>query len=161
LENSDSKDSKETGLRAYTEHDFFWSTTWWFFKNTGIPLSFGTTVLLGFLVGIAVAGQTFYSFIIENLPHFGALKAMGASNTLLRNMLIIQSFIVGITGFGIGLGLSALFGYAVLSRGNPPFYLPHELLLVSFFAILLISSFSVLLGIRKLNSVDPAEVFRV
>ena len=33
---------------------------------------------LGFLVGTAIAGQTFYNFTLENLKQFGALKAMGA-----------------------------------------------------------------------------------
>jgi len=151
---------KETGLRAFTEDTFSLSTYVWYFQNTGIPISFGTTVLLGFLVGVAVAGQTFYSFILENLPHFGALKAMGASDRELLGMLMIQGFAVGFTGYGIGLGLTALFGYAVMHRGNPPFYLPDQLLFISLFAILFITIFSVFLGVRKINSVDPAQVFR-
>ena len=152
--------SEQTGLKVYTEYEFFWSSIWWYVKNTGIPISFGTTVLLGFLVGTAVAGQTFYSFILENLPHFGALKAMGISNRMLLWMLITQAFVVGMTGYGIGLGFASIFGYSVLSRGNPPFYMLPQLLLVSLTAILFICTFSVILGIRKVNAVDPAEVFR-
>ena len=68
----------ETGLGAYTEAAFGDSTVWWFFRNTGIPTSFGMTILLGFIVGVAVAGQTFYSFVLENLKYFAAIKAMGA-----------------------------------------------------------------------------------
>lgn len=150
----------ETGLKAYTEDEFSEATVVWFFKNTGIPISFGTTVLLGFLVGVAVAGQTFYSFILENLPHFGAMKAMGISDRVLLRMLAVQAAAVGFTGYGIGVGLAAAFGYAVMHRGNPPFYLPTELLVLSLFGILFIISFSVYLGIRKINSVDPAQVFR-
>ena len=151
---------RKTGLKAFTEPQFFWSSIWWYVKNTGIPISFGTTVLLGFLVGVAVAGQTFYSFILENLPHFGALKAMGISNRTLLWMLITQAFVVGLAGYGIGLGLSSVFGYSVLHRGNPPFYMLPELLLLTLFAILFICTFSVILGIRKINAVDPAQVFR-
>ena len=36
----------------------------------------GITVALGFIVGAAVVGQTFYIFVLENLRQFGALKAM-------------------------------------------------------------------------------------
>lgn len=151
---------KETGLKAYTEDEFSDATVDWFFKNTGIPISFGTTVILGFLVGIAVAGQTFYSFILENLPHFGAMKAMGTSNWMLFRMLSCQAAAVGFTGYGFGLGLSALFGNAVMHDGNPPFYLPSELLLLTLFAVVFITLFSILLGIRKINSIDPAQVFR-
>lgn len=150
----------QTGLKAFTEDEYARLTYIWYFKNTGIPISFGTTVILGFLVGIAVAGQTFYSFILENLPHFGAMKCMGTSDWMLIRMLAVQGFAVGITGYGIGLGLASIFGYAVLSHGNPPFYLSSELLIISFVAIFCITTFAVALGIRKINSVDPAQVFR-
>ena len=52
----------------------------YYLMYTGIPINFGITVFLGFLVGTAIAGQTFYNFTIENLKQFGALKAMGATN---------------------------------------------------------------------------------
>jgi putative ABC transport system permease protein len=151
---------KQTGLGVFTTQTFFWSSIWWYVENTGIPISFGTTVILGFLVGIAVAGQTFYSFILENLPHFGALKAMGISDKTLLSMLVVQALAVGFIGYGLGLGCSALFGFSVMTKGNPPFYLIPELLLASLLAILVICAFSVLVGIRKINALDPAEVFR-
>ncbi|HEX4647140.1 MAG TPA: ABC transporter permease, partial [Verrucomicrobiae bacterium] len=97
---------RETLLKAYTEDEFKAATIRWFFANTGIPASFGTTIILGFLVGIAVSGQTFYSFVLENLRHLGALKAMGASNGLLARMLLVQAFTVGFIGYGLGVGLT-------------------------------------------------------
>lgn len=150
----------ETGLRAFTEEDFFWSTIWWFVRNTGIPVSFGMTILLGFIVGIAVSGQTFYSFILENLGNLGALKAMGASNQLLRRMLLLQAALVGVIGYGIGIGLASLFGYFALEKAQPPFYMPWQIPLTTFFTILFICAFSAFLGIRKISQLEPAEVFR-
>lgn len=151
---------KETGLGAYTEEEFFWSTIWWFFRNTGIPISFGTTILLGFIVGIAVSGQTFYSFILENLGNLGALKAMGASNALLRRMLLLQAALVGVIGFGIGVGLASLFGFMALEKAQPPFYLPYQIPLFTFAIIVFICAFSAFLGIRKVSKLEAAEVFR-
>ena len=69
-----------TGLRAMTAQQFGWETIGYYIRNTGIPINFGITVVLGFLVGTAIAGQTFYMFTLENLKQFGALKAMGATN---------------------------------------------------------------------------------
>src|ERR1700759_3857363 len=92
---------RETGLKAYTESEFNGATIKWFFLNTGIPASFGTTIILGFIVGIAISGQTFYSFVLENLKHLGALKAMGASNGLLARMLLLQAMTVGLIGYGL------------------------------------------------------------
>lgn len=151
---------QETGLGAYTEKQFGRATVIWFFKNTGIPTSFATTIFLGFIVGIAIAGQTFYSFILENLRHIGALKAMGAGDWLITRMVLLQSFTVGLIGYGIGIGLTVLIGNAFLKKGMPPFSLPYEVPLITFVVILLICGFAAVLGIRKVHKLEPAVVFR-
>ncbi|EEF62572.1 ABC transporter permease [Pedosphaera parvula] len=151
---------KETLLKAYTEKEFNASTIRWFFKNTGIPASFGTTIILGFIVGMVVCGQTFYSFVLENLRNLGALKAMGASNWLLARMLMVQALTVGFIGYGLGVGLTVLFGLMVLKTGQPPFLLPYQLPLVTLVVILFICVFAALLGIRKIYKLEAAVVFR-
>jgi putative ABC transport system permease protein len=149
-----------TQLKATTEDKFFWETINWYVKNTGIPISFGTTILLGLLVGIGVAGQTFYTFILENLGNLGALKAMGASNALLCRMLIFQAFVVGLIGYGIGVGLASVFGFMTLKSHQPPFFMPYQIPLFTLGAIIFICSTSALIGIRKISQLQPAEVFR-
>jgi putative ABC transport system permease protein len=152
--------SKETKLKAYTEDEFAWSTIWWFIKKTGVPIAFGTTVILGLIVGIAVTGQTFYSFVVDHLPHFGILKTMGVTNRTLFLMMLVQAFSVGLTGYGIGVGLAAIYGWTLYYRNFPPFFLPPELLVIVLVAILLICLFAVILGVRKISKLEPAEVFR-
>ncbi|NBU30409.1 MAG: FtsX-like permease family protein, partial [Actinobacteria bacterium] len=75
-------------------------------RNTGIPISFGTVVILGVIVGIAIAGQTFYLFVHDNLRFLAAFKAMGAPNSTLAGMVLLQAFSVGFIGYGIGVGLA-------------------------------------------------------
>ena len=101
-------------------------------KNTGIPISFGTTVVIGFIVGIAIACQTFYAFVLDNLKHLGALKAMGMSNFRLSMMLIIQSLTVGIIGFGLGLLATSAFAMGAIKNGQPPFFMPWQIPVVAF-----------------------------
>ena len=36
--------------------------------------------VISFIVGLSISGQTFYTFILENLEKFGALKAIGAKS---------------------------------------------------------------------------------
>jgi putative ABC transport system permease protein len=151
---------KETGLKAFDEDELFWSTIWWYFRNTGIPASFGTTILLGFIVGVAIAGQTFYTFVLENQRNLGALKAMGAGNGLLARMLVLQAWTVGMIGYGMGVGLTVLFGLAVLEKGQPPFMLPYQLPLATFVVIMIICTFAAVLGILKIYKLEPAIVFR-
>ncbi|MCC7375487.1 MAG: FtsX-like permease family protein [Verrucomicrobiales bacterium] len=150
----------ETGLMAYSEEHFGISTVRWFFRNTGIPTSFGMTIVLGFIVGVAVAGQTFYAFILENLRHFGALKAMGASDGLLTRLVLLQAFAVGAIGYGIGLGVTVLIGSMFLKKGMPPFSLPWFIPVATLGAILFICAIAAAFGIRKIRQLEPAIVFR-
>lgn len=149
-----------TGLKAYTRTEFFWVTIWWYIKNTGIPIAFGATVLIGFVVGLAISSQTFYSFVLENLRNLGALKAMGASDGMLARMIAVQTLTVGLIGYGCGVGLATVFGSMCLKRGMPPFFLPWQLPLITLGAILFICWLAASLGIRKIRNLEPAVVFR-
>ncbi len=151
---------EQTGLGAFTEEQFGWKTIRWILKNTGIGVNFGTTVLLGFIVGMAIAGQTFYLFTVENLPQFGALKAIGASTGMLARMILLQSFTVGLIGYGVGVGLATLFGVIVGGAQRLPFKETWPLLVGVAVALLLICSVSSAISIRKLAKLEPAIVFR-
>ena len=151
---------RETGLRAFTVPEFSVATIDFIWRNTGIPASFLTTIILGFIVGIAVSAQTFYSFVLENLRNLGALKAMGASNGLLARLLLLQAFTVGVIGYGIGVGLTAVFGFAVLPIGQPPFILDYASLTVTGAAVVFICLFAALLGILKVSRLEAGIVFR-
>ena len=152
--------TEATGLKAYTKREFFWQTVWWYIKNTGIPIAFGATVLIGFVVGLAISSQTFYSFVLENLRNLGALKAMGASDQTLARMIMLQTITVGLIGYGCGVGLATLFGTMCIEKGMPPFFMPWQLPAISLVAILFICWLAASLGIRKIRSLEPAIVFR-
>ena len=151
---------EQTGLGAFTADQFGWKTIRWILQNTGIGVNFGTTVLLGFIVGMAISGQTFYLFTVENLPQFGALKAIGASTGMLARMILLQSFTVGSIGYGVGVGLATLFGLTAAGGDRLPFKETWPLLVGVAVALLLICSVSSVISIRKLAKLEPAIVFR-
>src|SRR5258708_29346165 len=100
---------EKTGLRAITRQQFADQTIGYYMRRTGIPVNFGITVALGFIVGCAIAGQPFYTFIRENLNQFGSLKAMGVSNLRIILMVLLQGLVVGFIGYCLGIGLAVLF----------------------------------------------------
>ncbi|MFM2197826.1 MAG: hypothetical protein RLZZ505_1258 [Verrucomicrobiota bacterium] len=169
---------RQTGLRAYVNRefgenprdvksgkktiygDFNTSTVFWFVRNTGIPFSFGTTVIIGFIVGVAIACQTFYAFVLDNLKHLGALKAMGMSNFRLSMMLIIQAATVGVIGFGLGLLATSGFAMGAIENQQPPFYMPWIIPVAAFCVIQFICMLAALMGIIRLSLYEPAMVFR-
>ncbi|WP_435017551.1 ABC transporter permease [Tundrisphaera sp. TA3] len=149
----------QTGLRARTSRQFIWDTIDYYMKYTGIPINFGITAVLGFIVGTAIAGQTFYNFTLDNLKQFGALKAMGASNLRIVGMILLQATVTGLLGYGIGVGLAALFGQA--SRGGElAFFTPWQLLPISGVAVVAICLLASLVCVRRVIVLEPAVVFR-
>jgi putative ABC transport system permease protein len=150
---------KQTGLAAYSQRGFIQKTYDYFMKNTGIPVNFGISVALGFIVGTAIAGQTFYQFTLENLRHFGALKAMGAGNALVLKMIGLQALLVGGVGYGLGVGLASLFGFATRNT-ELSFRLPWWLMFASFGAVMVICAISSIFSIWKVLKLEPAVVFK-
>lgn len=148
-----------TGLAAYTQAEFKALTYEYFMHNTGIPINFGTSVLLGFIVGAAIAGQTFYNFTLGNLLQFGVLKAMGTSNLTLLRMILLQAVLVGSIGYGLGVGLTALFGH-LMRHSILAFKFPWQLLLFSGAGVSLICVFAAIISIIKVIRLEPAIVFK-
>lgn len=150
----------QTGLQAMTNDQFAWKTIDYYMLKTGIPINFGITVFLGFLVGTAIAGQTFYLFTIENLKQFGALKAMGAGNLKLLGMIMLQAAVVAFIGYSLGVGAAALFGHMSSDSPQLAYYMPWEVLWGTGVAVVLISILSSLLCIRRVMVLEPAIVFQ-
>lgn len=149
----------EIGLQAMASRAFARHTLRYWMENTGIPINFGISVALGFLVGAAVAGQSFFNFVRENLPQYAALKAMGLGAGVLVRMVLLQALVVGLIGYGFGVGLSALFGTQVRDSVLAFLMLP-EILAFAAAGVLVIVALSALLGIREVLRLDPAVVFR-
>jgi putative ABC transport system permease protein len=149
-----------TGLQAFTREEFIWKTIYFYLEKSGIPINFGITVLLGFLVGTAIAGQTFYLFTVENIRQYGALKAMGTSNWTILLMVLGQGLQVGVVGYGLGVGLAALFGWFVKGATRLAFFMPWQVLALTAAAVFVIVLVASLLSIRKVLVVEPAIVFR-
>lgn len=156
---------EQTDLMAMSQEDFSWKTMVYYMKRTGIPVNFGITVLLGFSIGAAIAGQTFYLFTLDNLKQFGALKAMGVGNARIIGMVLLQGLVVGVLGYMIGLGMASLFGEAVAWKmrgtGLPlADFMAWPIPIGTGLAAGLIVFASALISLRRVLALEPASVFR-
>jgi putative ABC transport system permease protein len=153
------KVGRVTGLGAYSSPQFIAKTLHYFVTETSVVINFGLSVMVAFLIGTLIAGQTFYNFTMDNLRHFGALKAMGASDRTILSMILLQAALVGAIGYGIGTGLACLMGMA-MQDSMMTFVLPWYVLLLTGIAVVGISGFSALLSLRKVMKLEPGIVFR-
>lgn len=155
------KIEQQTGLKAQTREEFARDGVQFIIENTGIPLNFGITVMLGFIVGVAIVGLTFSLFIRDNIKQFGALKAIGVTNRKITGMVAAQAGMVGLIGYGLGvLGtVGFIFGFS----GNPTFkgfYIPWQIPLISLAAVVLIITLTGWIALRGVMKTEPAAVFR-
>jgi putative ABC transport system permease protein len=150
---------KIPGLKALTSEQFERMTMDYVLNKTGILVNFGITIGLGFLIGVLVSGQTLYTFILDNVRHFAALKAMGAGTRALIGMVGLQSATAGGIGYGIGVGGAALTGWA-FARIGLAFEMPWQIPVMGASAIVLCCFAAAIFGLMRVLRVDPAIVFK-
>ncbi|WP_115367381.1 ABC transporter permease [Alteripontixanthobacter maritimus] len=153
--------TQATGLRARTRDEFARDGVDFIIENTGIPLNFGITVALGFIVGVAIVGLTFSLFIRDNIKQFGALKAIGVTNAKIRRMVAAQAGLVGLIGYGLGvLGTIAFIQGFSANPTFKGFYIPWQVPLISLVAVAIILALTGWLALRSVLKTEPAAVFR-
>ncbi len=149
----------ETGYAALPPYDYSMRTLGYWMTQTGIPINFGIAIALGFFVGVAIAGQMFYNFTLDNLRYFGAFKAMGASSFTLLSMVALQALVAGVLGLGIGLGAVSAFGLNA-AGGKLAFKMLWQIPLLAAGAVLIICILASVLSMWKVLRLDPVDVFK-
>jgi putative ABC transport system permease protein len=147
------------GVRAWTKKDLSRSTVSTILGTSGIAFSVGTLIIFAALTGIVIIGLTMYSAAVDRLRDYGTLKAIGADNRTIRNLILTQALIFALIGYGIAIvfiegfrsGISnsgILFEYSVAVR-------------IGFFVVtLLISLGGAIFAMRRISRLEPASVFR-
>ena len=152
---------KRDGYLALTRDEFIQKVASFYMYQTGIGTNMLLMTLISFIVGMSISAQTFYTFILENLEKFGALKAIGARGRELVMMILFQATFVSLTGYGIAVGLCSLSIMA--ARAHLPDYaamLTYWNLALAFVMVILIASVSSYIGVRKVLAVEPFDIFR-
>jgi len=149
----------DPGLQVYTKEGFARSIR----KEIDDGFLPIITILLaiGVIVGAAVVGLTIYTTTIERAREFGVMKAVGASAGFVYRIVLSQAVIL--TGAGFVVGTVAAWGVAQLAvAAVPEFVTVFRLQDVAavFGAATLMALIASFVPVRRLNSIDPAIVFR-
>lgn len=151
----------ELGYQAMTEQEFIDSTANYYKYRTGVGTNMLLMTAISFIIGLSISGQTFYTFILENLEKFGALKAIGARGSTLVRMILFQAAFTGLTGYGLGVGLCALL--IALAKLRLPDYaaiVTFGNLGLAFVMVLVITAVASYIGVRRVIRVEPFDIFR-
>ena len=141
------------GLKALTKDRFEWRIAEHFLE-TGILINFALSVALGLIIGFSIAGQIFYIMTLQNLSYYALIKALGGTNRMILQMIIVQALTVGAVGYLLGTGVTLLWGIAIKDTALA-FLFPWQLLLFTAFIVLIICLFTATLSIKKVFKTDP------
>jgi putative ABC transport system permease protein len=146
-------------LGAYTTKEMSRRTQSYWSERTGVGASFFTTAVLGVIVGFVVVGQILYSGTLQYLREFGTLKAMGAKNSAVVQVILSQAMISAALGFAVGAPL-AMAMRAAMKGANLTVALTPELYVATAVVTAVMCAFAALLSIVKVLRLDPASVFK-
>ena len=149
------------GYLALTKDEFMQRIKTFYVYQTGMGTNILIMTVISFIVGLSISGQTFYTFILENLERFGALKAIGTKSRELVGMVLFQATFTSLTGYGLGLGLCTLL--ITLAKLRLPDYfamITYFNLGLSLIMVLVIAAVSSYFGARRVLRIEPFEIFR-
>ncbi|MGC2424211.1 MAG: ABC transporter permease [Nitrospirota bacterium] len=152
---------KSLGYEALTADEFIQKISNFYKYQTGVGINVLLMTLISFVVGLSISGQTFYTFILENIERFGALKAMGAKGNVLISMILFQATFTALTGYGLGVGLASLV--ITMAKLRLPSYaakITYGNLGLAFIMVLIIAGLSSYVGVRKVLKIEPFDIFR-
>ena len=148
------------GTRAYTREQMADITRSYWQQRTGIGFILGLGALVGVIVGVVVVGQILYTSVSDNLKEYGTMKAMGASDTSLYQVISIQALLMCVIGFVPGIGLALWVGsYAMAHRGILILLTPQTIALV-FAVTLAMCVAAAAFAMQRVTRVDPFVVFK-
>lgn len=146
-------------LRAWRAEELNKTTVLNVMTANNMGMSFGTLVIFAIISGFFIIGLTMYSATYDRLKDYGTLKAIGATNSYITRLVLAQSFLYSVVGFGISwiMLIGTKYGMAkagLIIRLTPLF------LLFLFTVTLLIAVGSSFFSTSKLKKVEPSSVFR-
>jgi putative ABC transport system permease protein len=155
----DAINSTMFGVRAWTKEDLSRSTVSTILAGSGIGYSIGTLIVFAFIAGMVIIGLTMYSAAVDRLRDYGTLKAIGANNGYIRNLILVQAVLFALVGYGFGVVLIEGFRRGIATTGVLFQYGP--VIKAGFFVLTLtIALGGAVFAMRRLARVEPASVFR-
>jgi putative ABC transport system permease protein len=144
---------------VFTRDEFIYKTVMYWTVQTGMGMGFFLTAILGLIVGGAIVGQTIYANTMEHLREFGTLKALGARNSDIYQVIFSQVGISAVIGFTAGSIILLSMKSGIEKAGVSLYITPA--LFISIFALVLFTCFlSAFFSVKKVRRLDPVMVFR-
>lgn len=144
---------------VFKKEEFVRKTVIYWTVQTGMGMAFFIMAAITILIGGTIVGQTIYASTMEHLREYGTLKAIGARNRDIYQVIFSQAGISAIIGYIIGT-IFILLVRGAIERAGVSLYLDPLLFILLFVIILLTCLLSAYFSVGKIRRLDPVTVFR-
>ncbi len=129
----------------------------YFLVRTPVGVLFGMGTIVAAVIGAAIVAVTLYSTAVDRARDYGTLKAIGARQTDILHLLLVQAWIFCLAGYVLGMIAFFVVRYHLpqLSMVAPP-----KLVLGVAAAAFISCTLASLVAVRRVLTLDPAIVFR-
>ncbi|MEO0967067.1 MAG: ABC transporter permease DevC, partial [Cyanobacteria bacterium J06639_18] len=146
-------------IKVLTKEEFIAFEKGYWQKASPIGFVFGLGTAMGFTVGVIIVYQVLSTDVNAHIKEYATFKAMGYRNIYLLGVIFEEVFILVMSGFipgaGISIGLYALTRQAT----NLPLFMTGlraiQVLILTFIMCMI----SGIIATRKVQSADPADMF--
>lgn len=118
-------------------------------------------IAAAFIVGALVVAMVIYTATTERRGEYGILKALGARDRVLYQVVALQALVAA--GLGAGVGVGFAFAMGRLVRGVKPQFavaIEPSAIVLTLGAGVVMALLGALFPARAVASMEPAEVFR-
>jgi putative ABC transport system permease protein len=126
-----------------------------------VPLGavFGIGMIVGFTIGVIICYQILYNEIVDHMPQYATLQAMGFSDHFLKRTVVVEAVWLSILGFIPGL-FGTFFIYCLIEfyTGIHMFLTPGRIVLILAITITM-CVFAGLIAVKRVITADPAELY--
>lgn len=129
--------------------------------NSATPIGYIFTfgAIMGFVVGAIIVYQILFADVSEHLNEYATLRAIGYKNRFVSGIVLQQAAILAVLGYLPGLAIVYWLYAKAAAATNLPLYITQERATTVFLMTLAMCALSALLAVRKVQKLDPAEVF--
>lgn len=120
---------------------------------------FGVGVIIGFIIGVIICYQILFNEIMDHLPQYATMKAIGFGKPFLIRLVMKQALFLSLLGFIPGL-LGGLALYTVIQHFTRILmFMTAERVALIFLLTVFMCVFAGILAVKKVLRADPAELF--
>ncbi|MBF0587711.1 MAG: FtsX-like permease family protein [Magnetococcales bacterium] len=128
-------------------------------ETAPVGVIFGIGLIVSLFIGVVICYQILYNEVIDHIPQYATLMAMGFKNSAMIRIILEQSLLLSILGFLPGLMASLLIYQHLASATQLLMHLTTLRVAFLFILTVVMCLLAGMLAIREVLKLDPADLF--